>query len=90
MKVDFRRGNVPEIIQIPKIFEMGTRDGPDLLKLRKIMVWSLQNLEKQHPKPAENLENAAPQIPRNLDLARWRVMRAAHCIHISLYIYIYI
>ena len=46
------------------------------------MVWSLQNLEKQHPKPLENLEDAALQSSRNLGLAkaRWRVTRAAHWI----------
>ena len=60
----------------------GDRGWPRPPKMTKNMVWSLRNLEKQHPKPIENLENAAPKFPRNLDLAkaRWRVMRAAHWI----------
>ena len=51
------------------------------IKCQKNKVWSLQKSRKtkQHPKPVENLENAATKIPRNLDLgkARWRVLRAA-------------
>ena len=57
----FRRGNLPEITQIPKILKMGTGGGPDPPKMTKNMVWSLRNLEKQHPKPIENLENPTPK-----------------------------
>ena len=57
----FRPGNLPEITQMPKNPQNGDRGWPRPPKMTKNMVWSLRNLEKQHPKPIENLENPIPK-----------------------------
>ena len=66
---------------------MGTRDGPDPLKLQKRMAWSLQHREKQHPTPLENLENATLKSCRNLGLEKAQLatgaVRGQALLHIS-------